>query len=393
MALPVPAAPVSTAVPAVPALSTPAADGPSQATPLGAVASSAASAALDGLRSGDASVEWTDLAALGGGVALGVIGLLLVYLAWHNVCGRVRVGFQSCITVRCVDPADTAVVAEGAETELLSSGVPRSDVEAASSAAAGASMQPNWDLRGKVALVTGGSKGLGRAIVEELLSQGCEVLTCARDLAPLAALTGANPRCAAIEADVATPAGRQALLDTLRKRYSGNLDILVNNVGTNLRKKSHEYTEADYESLHATNQSSAFHLSRMCYQALRRRKGCIINVSSVSGSTVDNTGAPYHMNKAALEHMTRYLACEWGADGIRVNAIAPWFITTPLTIPLLKDARFHEAVRKATPLGRVGEPHEVACVVAFLAMPAAGYISGQVVGIDGAMMQEGFRYK
>ena len=93
-----------------------------------------------------------------------------------------------------------------------------------------------------------------------------------------------------------------------------------------------------------------------------------------------------------LSRPRRYLACEWGPLGIRVNAVAPWFINTPLTAPLLSDARFHDAVKRATPMKRVGEPHEVACVVAFLAMPAAGYVSGQVLGIDGAMMQEGFKY-
>ena len=98
------------------------------------------------------------------------------------------------------------------------------------------------------------------------------------------------------------------------------------------------------------------------------------------------------MTKAALEHMTRYLACEWGGDGIRVNAVAPWFITTPLTEPLLANEPFHAAVRRATPLRRVGEPFEVACTVAFLAMEAAGYITGQIVGVDGGMMSEGFRY-
>jgi Tropinone reductase 1 len=163
-------------------------------------------------------------------------------------------------------------------------------------------------------------------------------------------------------------------------------------VGTNVRKPSEKYTEKEYEELCATNQGAAFHLTRACFVALRRCRGCVINVSSVSGSTVDSTGAPYHMSKAALEHMTRYLACEWGPHGIRVNAVAPWFINTPLTAPLLADPRFRDAVRRATPLRRVGEVHEVACVVAFLAMPAAGYISGQVIAIDGAMTQEGFRF-
>ena len=203
--------------------------------------------------------------------------------------------------------------------------------------------------------------------------------------------TGGAGRCIAVAADVSTAAGRQAVLGALKSRFANNLDILVNNVGTNQRLPSDKYSEAEYEALHATNQAAAFHLSRACFDALRHRRGCVINVSSVSGSTVDSTGCPYHMHKAALEHMTRYLACEWGPHGIRVNAVAPWFINTPLTKPLLDNPRFHEAVRRATPMRRVGEPHEVACVVAFLAMPAAGYVSGEVLGIDGAMMKEGFR--
>ena len=248
-----------------------------------------------------------------------------------------------------------------------------------------------WSLEGNVAIVTGGSKGLGRAIVEELLAQGCEVLTCARDIEPLAPLM-AGGKCVAVAADVSTSKGRATLLAALERHHNGRLDILVNNVGTNLRKPTEEYTDDEYDMLHATNQASAFHLTRSCFEYLRRTKGNVVNVSSVCGSTSDNTGCPYHMNKAAMEHMTRYLACEWGAHGIRVNAVAPWFIKTPLTIPILKNASFSDAVRRVTPMRRVGEPHEVACVVAFLAMPAAGYVSGEVVGIDGAFMKEGFRY-
>jgi len=254
------------------------------------------------------------------------------------------------------------------------------------------SASSRWDLSGRTAVVTGGTKGLGRAIVEELLDQGCTVLTCARDLSPLDELLKTNERCIAIEADVSTTEGRSTLLEAVDSRFGEGLDILVNNVGTNLRKASVDYTNAEYEMLHATNQASAFHVSRGCHLALKRARGCVISVSSVSGSSNDATGAVYHMTKAALEHMTRYLACEWGPDGIRVNAIAPWFIKTPLTEPLLAKEEFHDAVRQATPLRRVGEPYEVACTVAFLAMEAAGYITGQVVGVDGGMMQEGFRY-
>lgn len=296
----------------------------------------------------------------------------------------------------------------------LAVGVPSSCAEAAAPSRSPRPLPSHWTLDGQLALVTGGSKGLGRAIVEELLSHGCTVLTCARDISPLWELSASNPRCTAVAADVSTPEGRATLLaaldelsdGTTRKRSAAaaldetqqdgegtyGLDILVNNVGVNLRKASEAYTDAEYEMIMATNQASAFHLSRSCLRHLRLRRGSIINLSSVSGSTVDSTGAPYHMSKAALEHMTRYLACEWGKYGVRVNALAPWFIRTKLTEPLLAEARFLEAVEAATPMGRVGECYEVASVAAFLAMPAAGYISGQVIGVDGAMAALGFRY-
>ena len=169
---------------------------------------------------------------------------------------------------------------------------------------------------------------------------------------------------------MSTAEGRATLLEAMSAFFGDDgLDLLVNNVGTNMRKPSVEYTEAEYDALQATNQGSAFHLSAACFEALRQRRGSIVNIGSVSGNTVDSTGALY-----------------------RVNCVAPWFIRTPLTAPLLSEPHFHAAVRRATPLRRVGEPHEVACVVAFLAMPAAGYVTGQVIGVDGAMPAEGFRY-
>ncbi len=326
-------------------------------------------------------VQLENAAALLVGVVAGVLFLIAV----RAVRRRMQCGTRCCFSSCC--SAD--------EASLLPTGSTRSD--AAGAMAGGSASAPRgvareqWSLEGCVAVVTGGSKGIGRAIVEELLEQGCEVITCARDVRQLDELLD-HPACTVVAADVSTAAGRASLIGALSRRHGSQLDILVNNVGTNLRKPSVEYTEEEYELLCATNQGAAFHLSRALHPALRARRGCVVNVSSVCGSTSDATGAVYHMNKAALEHMTRYLACEWGPHGVRVNAVAPWFVRTPLTAPLLSDGRFHDAVRRATPLRRVGEPFEVAAVVAFLCMPAAGYVSGQVVGIDGAMMQEGFRY-
>ena len=256
--------------------------------------------AYEALRSPDGLIGKADLMALLIGGVLAAAVLFLALLTWRRTCGRLRLRCQCCLAVGFAAPDDV----EGAE--LLCSGLPRSDGLAAGAPPDWkAPPAVEWSLSGKVALVTGGSKGLGRAIVEELLKHGCEVLTCARDLTPLAALVSSEPRCVAVQADVATAEGRQKLLALIARRYSGNLDILVNNVGTNLRRTSasHEYTDAEYDLVHTTNQSSAFHLTRQCYAALKKRKGSVVNVSSVSGSMVDNTGAPYAVRQEPLERL------------------------------------------------------------------------------------------
>ncbi|CAE8584702.1 unnamed protein product [Polarella glacialis] len=259
---------------------------------------------------------------------------------------------------------------------------------------AAASSKDPWSLRGSVALVTGGSKGIGRAIVEEFLSQGAKVVTCARDVSELQGhpalgqLDGTAPKLVIVAADVSTSEGRGKALGATLDAH-GRLDILVNNVGTNLRKASTEFTEEEYDALCATNQGSAFHLCRLSFQHLARSKGCVVNISSICGQTSDNTGVVYHMNKAAMDHMTRYLAVEWAEANVRVNAVAPWFIRTPLTEPILKGELL-EDVKRQTPMGRVGEVEEVSRVVAFLCMPCASYMTGQILQVDGGLTCNGF---
>ncbi|MCY7361699.1 MAG: SDR family oxidoreductase, partial [Ignavibacteria bacterium] len=152
-----------------------------------------------------------------------------------------------------------------------------------------------------------------------------------------------------------------------------------------------------YDKIMDLNAKSMFELCKLFHPLMIKTSinadtnySSIVNIVSVAGITSVGTGSPYAISKAGMIHFTRYLSVEWAKDGIRVNAVAPWYIKTSLTEPVLKNPEYLEKILSRTPMQRVGEPVEVAAAVAFLSMPAASYITGECISVDGGFLKYGF---
>jgi len=241
-------------------------------------------------------------------------------------------------------------------------------------------MNNHWTLSGKKALVTGASKGIGKAIAEELTSLGAEVFSVSRNFS--------GP--GGMKCDVSYERDRSKLYEKIFTTW-GMVDILINNAGTNNRKHILESTADDYNELIELNQTGAFEMCRLFHPLLKKSgNGAIVNISSVAGEISVGTGAAYAMTKAAVNQLTKYLAVEWAKDNIRVNAVAPWYIRTPLTEKYVTNNEYMEKISSRTPMKRIGEPEEVARTAAFLVMPASSYITGEIISVDGGFLKYGF---
>ncbi|WPT17657.1 Tropinone reductase-like protein [Picochlorum sp. SENEW3] len=243
---------------------------------------------------------------------------------------------------------------------------------------------------GKNVVITGCTKGIGRATCIEMASLGAKVLGCARNAEELKEFVdecqSKGMDVAGVAADVATEQGRAVLLDAATKTFGDRLDVLVNNVGTNLpRRTTLDMTDDDFTTLMDINLKSSFSLCRLFHPMLQAAdSACILCNSSVAGGpTAMKSGCLYGMSKAGMNHLVKNLACEWGKDGIRAVAVAPWYTATPLANRILQNKEYKDTVLERTPMGRIAEPEEVARVFSFLASPASSYITGVTIPVDG----------
>jgi len=246
---------------------------------------------------------------------------------------------------------------------------------------------PSFSLDGQVALVTGAARGIGRACALALANAGAEVALGLRD-----------PDMGADLADEIEAMGRRALrlpmdvtrLDQVRAaveataQYFGRLDILVNNAGLGPSNLAENVLEEDFDYTLAVNLKGTFFASQAAGRLMiQQRYGRIINLSSQAGFVALPTESVYCLTKAAIAHLTKCLAVEWGQYNITVNAVAPTFIATPGTDEALSDPVFKADVLSRIALGRVGQPNEVGAAVVYLASPAAGLVTGHTLLIDG----------
>ncbi len=247
---------------------------------------------------------------------------------------------------------------------------------------------PRFDLTGQVALVTGAARGLGRAISLALAHAGADVALGLRDVkadSGLAAeIRAMGRRALPLQMDMTElEQVRRAVEDTARE--FGRLDILVNNAGLGPENRAENVREEDFDLTVAVNLKGTFFASQAAGRVMiRQGSGKIISMSSQAGFAALPTESIYCMTKAAIAHLTKCLAVEWGKHGITVNALAPTFIRTPGTEAALADSAFRaDTIERIAGLHRIGEPMEVAGAVVFLASPAASLITGETILIDG----------
>lgn len=245
-----------------------------------------------------------------------------------------------------------------------------------------------FDLTGKVVVITGAGRGIGKATAEACAAAGADLALgsrtvdeCAAVAAACVAATGRNAQAWAL--DVSSVASIQQFAQQVLDAY-GRIDVLVNNAGINVTRPALEYTEAEYDLITDVNLKGVFFLSTAVARSMIERgiAGSIITVTSQVGVVAGPLRAIYSAAKAGAGHLARSLAAEWAPHKITVNAVAPTFTRTPMLEKALTNPDFARNIEKV-PMGRIAEPEEIAAAIVYLASPAARMVTGQVVCVDG----------
>ena len=252
----------------------------------------------------------------------------------------------------------------------------------------------SFRLDGRVALVTGAGRGIGRALSIGLAEAGADVALFARTLPEIEGVAQEiekiGRKAYPVQVDITRRQEVEEAVNSIIDQ-AGTVDVLVNNAGINIRTPALNVTDDEWEKIIQTNLKSAFVMSQLVAHRMKEQgKGKIINISSVDGHVAAQTGVVYGVSKAALIQMTKILAVEWGNYGINVNAIGPWYFKTQLTEKKLADPDYVEFIHSRTPLKRVGELEDLVGPTVFLASEAADYITGQILFVDGGMTIFGY---
>lgn len=244
-----------------------------------------------------------------------------------------------------------------------------------------------FDLSGKVAMVTGGSRGLGEVAATALAKAGADVAVCGRNTADLDRVTSAM-RALGREAEpfVLDVTAKATVHDGVERilRHFGKVDILVNNAGVNHRVPVLEFPEEAWDLVINTNLKGYFLVAQAVVpQMIERGYGKVINMSSILGTVALPNQVAYASSKGGVDQMTKVMALEWAKQGVRVNAIGPTYFETELVAQLRNDPERFNFINERTPMGRWGYPPELEGIVIFLAAPASDFITGQTIYIDG----------
>lgn len=244
-----------------------------------------------------------------------------------------------------------------------------------------------FSVADQVVLVSGGSRGIGHALAAGFAARGASVVITGRDAQTLrtaaeTASRGSKP-VTFQECDVSRPDDAARAVGAVLKQH-GRIDTLVNVAGVNVRQPAERFTEEQFDFVMDINLRGAFFMAQAAGKSmLERQSGSIINIDSLNSEAPLKNVAPYAISKSGMKAMTRTLAMEWGPRGVRVNGLAPGFILTDLTQKLWSDPTMQEWGRFNTPLGRLGKPEDLVGTAVFLASPAAAFLTGQTIYVDG----------